>query len=402
VLLIDDEAESCAWREILAPICRSFGADLEWALTPDQAVEKLQDYPDAVLLDLHYFNVEEHPDPFEVIAKVRNANPIVPLIIFTTEQEGRYVRDLGKDAFHYFFKEINTVSGANTLKYVESFRQVLRSAIDTSMSVVLRGLIRLLIPVAFDDSNKFDRARNLLEAAATAIWRPEVALCLTTGALMEAKVAIADPNLGAPWSHIENLFRTRSEFVGLRSMLPVIARWQRNYASHYEDRREPNPTIFDAVVYLLVSAQFIADLRAITLGETLTHTSESKRRQMMKALGRICQDIASQVKSPAVLDPQTLAMLSDLEVISENGLRCTLETQFQELQAEGITPFSITGKDPITGEDLTSSTNLLGFWFGSSLSNLPAIDWQRGMHIAPYLLYVCRFLILEKLAQMKV
>lgn len=394
VLLVDDQAESCAWRLILKPLCRSLGAEIDAAITIEQAESKLSDSPDAVLLDLHYLNVEVPPDPFEVLARARNANPLVPIIIFTTEQEGRQVRDLSKDAFHYFFKEVKEGQGADTRMYAENFRRILQSAMQTSLSFLLQGLVRLCIPPADGNEDRFDRARNLLELASTAIKRPEVALSLITGAVLEARVSVAGPQSRAAWTHLTNLFGNLDADPGsLRRALPDIVRMHRNYASHYEQPQEPLPTSLDAVVYFLSATQFIADLRAVIEGNLVTTTRENERRQSLGALGRICFEVWSEIENPIVLDSTALGVLQNLITSTEDDLRQLMEAKCNVLQASGKSPFSSTRSTT------QAFLNVLNVWFGDGLPNLPMIDWHRGRQVAPYLLHVCRFLLLERVAQ---
>jgi hypothetical protein len=422
VLLIDDEAESSAWRAILSPLCRSVGAELDSAIDLNQGENKLRDYPDAALLDLHYQTVTDPPDPIEVLSRARAANPLVPIIVFTTEREGRHVRDLGVDSFYYFFKEVDEEEGADTKMYAETFRQIIQSAIGGSLASSLRGIVRLSLSDSAGEDVRFYRAQNLLESASSAINRPEVAMCLTTGALIEARAAVADPLYGAAWAHLKNRFDGETGLSGLRESLPKIVKSYRNYASHYEEPPNPPPDVFDAVVYLLSTAQFISDLRAITEDGTLTRAPDRERRLLLEALRRVAVEMSLLVSRPKVLDSALLDILQGLTVCSEHDLKDALEKKRRELKSLRLGPHDLL-------EALTEKYNALmnqrhselqfldrkqfermvkplpprpaychviEAWFGKDLTAGPAICWDSGQSAAPYVLYVCSFLLLER------
>lgn len=400
VLLIDDEAESSAWGTILRPICQSIGAELDVATTPSQGENKLLDSWDAVILDLHYPNVDDPPDPFEVLSSARAANPFVPIIIFTTEEKGNYVRDLSKDSFSYFFKEMHMESEVETLEYAESFGAVLQTALDDSLLVVLRGIVSLMIPHETGSAGGFERARGLLEYATSSILRPEVALPLITGALMEAKVVVADSQRGASLRHLLNLFEgTKSPVKGLRAVLPDLVIRQRNYASHYEAAQQPEPTILDAVVYLLSATQFVADLRSIVERTSFSVVRPRDKPKLLKALGRVAQEISSILAPSNVLDSAVLDTLQNLDTCSEDDVRRVLE----ERCAQWRHSIELICKELLyykgDEEKRLAFQRVIQVWFGLDSTLQPIIDWQGGKSVAPYLLYVCSFLMLERVAQ---
>lgn len=404
VLLIDDEAESLAWRRIISPVCRSLGAELDWTITPDGGETKLQDTWDAVILDLHYLNADDPPDAFEVLSRAREANPFVPIIIFTTLKEGRLVRDLSKNAFHYLFKEADEGPGADTERYAEKFRDVLKSALVESLPAMLRGTVHLAIQTDEKDPAEFDRARDLLELAATSILRPEVTLSLVTGAVMEAKFAVRK------WERPENVFgRAASHLAGLRRKLPLIVRRHRNYASHYEEAKQPDPTQIDALVYLLSATQFIADLRAIHAtqrdGVTPTLSSPTPRdlQKLREGLGRVARSASSLVESPIVLDSRVLEVFDNLDENSERELRDLAEEKYKEHSAMLTLAWQKFGgrRRPAGEENNSPFADLLEAWLGvGATGTLPQVDWESGQELAPFLLYVCIFLMLERSAQL--
>jgi hypothetical protein len=410
VLLIDDEAESSGWRRIISPACRSLGAELDWAITPDQGETKLQDPWDAVILDLNYLNVDDPPDAFQVLSRAREANPFVPIIIFTTVKEGRLVRDLSKNAFHYLFKEADEGPGAKTELYAEKFRDVLKSALDQSLAATLRGIVHLIIQTDDNDPAEFDRARDLLESAANSIMRPEVALSLTTGAIMESKFAVRKETYGAPWEHLENLFTGAARnSEGMRKELPVLVRHHRNYASHYEEKKQPDPTEIDALIYLLSATQFVADLRTINAARkkldrlVLASTQRRDLPKLCDGLGRVARSALSLVESPIVFDSSVLKVFDNLDGNSERDLRRLAEKKYEDLSARLTSTWQrVGGKIRISkGEKKSPFADLLEAWLGvGAAGTLPEVDWESGQEFAPYLFYACIFFMLERTAQL--
>jgi len=400
LLLVDDEAESSAWGTILRPICESIGAELDIATTPAQGENKLLDSWDAVILDLHYLNVDDPPDPFEVLSSARAANPFVPIIIFTTEEKGNYVRDLSKDSFRYFFKEMHMESAVETREYAESFRSVLQTALDESLLVVLRGMVSLLLPYDTEGAAGFERAHDLLEYATSSILRPEAALPLITGALMEAKVVVANSQKSVSLRQLMNLFAgTKPPARGLRVALPDLVIRQRNYASHYEAAQQPKPSLLDAVVYLLTVTQFVADLRTLVNRGSFSVVRPSDKPRLLEALGRVAQELRSILVSTNVLDSAVLDLVLNLETCSEEDLRSVLEERCaQWRQSINLLCRELTYYKE-DEEKRLAFQRVIQIWFGLESTLQPVIDWQGGKSIAPYLLYVCSFLMLERVAQ---
>ena len=414
VLLIDDEAHSSAWMRIIAPVCRSLGAELDSAITPFEAEARLRDSYDAVVLDLHYLNIEDPPEPLETLRLVREANPFLPIIIFTTVKEGRSVRDLSQEAFHYFFKETEEAPGADTLRYAQKLRDVLRSALDRSLPELLRGIVRMSLPENDDDRPAFRRARNLLELAASSINHPEVAVSLITGSVMESKLTLGSPQLGTPWSYLEARFRQiRGARRGLRVTLWDLIRRHRNYAAHYEERLQPPQTVVDSIVYLLSAIQFTADLRSIVAGNGLSSVDQSDLLRLIRGLGRLAHGVSQLVESPEVFGPGLMRMLEDLEFAGETKIRDAAESIRNALrpQREG-TPRQedrvtaawrkVGGKEVYAPDEKRSPfADLLEAWLGvGPAATLPNVDWENGRELAPYLFYVCIFFMLERAAQL--
>ena len=278
--------------------------------------------------------------------------------------------------------------------YARAFQRVLQSAVESSLPVALRTFVVMCVPCETEAESRFGRARELLEMAAREIDRPEVLLHLACAAVAEARIAVGGPKLGASWLHLMNLFGQGGlNLTGLRRQLPQIMQYERNYASHYENPGEPNPHVLDGVVYLLAAAQFLADLQAIVENGSITLPAREQRFQTLATLSRIVK----QLDSIMSFDREFLEVAERLEMCSGEELLSILKRKCATLLGVGLSPFrELDIGKPGVPRGSVAFSNGLATWFGKDEASLPEIDWDDGRGVAPQILHVCRFLLLER------
>jgi hypothetical protein len=161
--------------------------------------------------------------------------------------------------------------------------------------------------------------------------------------------------------------------------------------------------VLDAIVYLLSTTQFIADLQSIVERGSLSSPKPSNKPKLLDALARLAREVSSSNTLntlPKVLSPYLLEVFHNLNTCSESDLSNLLKEKREENQEalESINQELSYYRDD--EEKRLAFQSMIQAWFGKDLSNWPGIDWQRGQQVASYLLYVCSFILLERVAQL--
>jgi CheY-like chemotaxis protein len=212
ILLAEDQLY---WEPLVKPVLRRDGLALEVRTTIRQTLELLEQRStefSAIILDLHY-ELEpegEDSDPRSIVRRVVDVAPQLPIVVFTSDTDGRLTRALVGHVARYFFKEYEAKGSGDPVAYIGEFRKAISDAIAQGGTQAARACCRAI--------NAPPEFLTLLERQAELLESPAAALSLNVG--------------------------LKAQGLGPYSWGSAVRNALRNYGAHLE---VAPPTLYDAL-----------------------------------------------------------------------------------------------------------------------------------------------------------
>lgn len=228
ILLSEDQLY---WESLIRPVLRRDGFELTVRTTIRQTLQLLEQGGtefSALILDLHY-DLEES-DPREIVRHIVAVAPQLPIVVFTSDIDGRLLTALAEDVSGFFFKEYEKKGSGNPAGCIAKFRERIHEAVAAGGLQAARACCRTI--------NAPIELLSLLTSQAANLETPASALSLNVG----LKALGLGPHT---WSS------------SIRTHL-------RNYGAHLEGL--PPPTLYESLASHLVWLEAAADGQAQSNG----------------------------------------------------------------------------------------------------------------------------------------